>query len=266
MPFFEYNRHPVFYQKTGGGPAVMLLHGFGEDHRIWDRQTRFLSDSYTVIRPDVPGTGQSALQPALVQIGDYAACIAALAQHEGLQQFTLLGHSMGGYISLAFAETWGNLLNGWGLIHATAFADTDEKKAMRTKGIETIKAYGAPAFIRSTAPNLFSATFKQNNQAAINNLVELGLDFTNEALEQYYIVMRDRPNRTHVLKNTPLPVLFVIGTEDNAAPLADLLEQVHLPKTAAINILEGVGHMSMIEAPDQLNQHLMEFLNLVHDR
>ena len=70
-----------------------------------------------------------------------------------------------------------------------------------------------------------------------------------QALQQYYYAMMQRPDRTHVLKNNKVPVLFVIGTEDIAAPLNDVLKQVHLPEIAYIYIIENIGHMSMLEAP-----------------
>ncbi len=78
--------------------------------------------------------------------------------------------------------------------------------------------------------------------------------------QQYTLAMRNRPNRTYVLESNPLPILFVIGTEDVAAPLTDLLGQIKLPLNASIHILENVGHMGMLEAADTMTKHIMDFV------
>ena len=97
----------------------------------------------------------------------------------------------------------------------------------------------------------------------VTELVEKGKLFTKEALIQYYRAMIKRPDRTEILKKSSVPVLFVAGTEDAAAPFADVLQQVQLPKISAIHILKEVGHMSMLERPAAVNEHLLQFLKLV---
>jgi len=72
--------------------------------------------------------------------------------------------------------------------------------------------------------------------------------------------MMNRTDKTKVLKSNPLPVLFVIGSEDVAAPLSDLQQQIHMPVCSYIHILDGIGHMSMLEAPDLLNEYLVKFI------
>ncbi len=91
-------------------------------------------------------------------------------------------------------------------------------------------------------------------------MIEEGKNFSSEALIQYYTAMMQRPDRTAVLTKSNVPVLFIIGSEDVAAPLDDLLKQVHLPKISYILIIQGVGHMSMMEKADELNNYLLEFI------
>jgi len=167
---------------------------------------------------------------------------------------------MGGYITLAFAERFPGKLKGFGFVHSTAFADNEEKKATRKKGIKFIEEHGAYAFIKNTTPNLFSASTKKQHPEKVEDLIEQGKSFSEEALVQYYTSMMNRPDRTAVLAEAVVPVLFIIGTEDTAAPLDDLLKQVHLPKMADINIIEDAGHMSMLEKPDILNKHLLDYI------
>jgi pimeloyl-ACP methyl ester carboxylesterase len=90
--------------------------------------------------------------------------------------------------------------------------------------------------------------------------IEQAAHYDTKACQQYTLAMRNRPNRTYVLESNPLPILFVIGTEDIAAPLTDLLGQIKLPLHASIHILENVGHMGMLEAADTMTKHIMDFV------
>ena len=262
---FTYHTASIHYQDSGIGKVVILLHGFGEDSTIWDTQIGFLEKHCRVLVPDIPGSGLSDLlpvnadHPASMEV--YAEVIKALLDHEKINQCILLGHSMGGYITLAFAERYPEQLEAFGLIHSTAFADTEEKKQIRRRGIEIIGEYGAGAFLKTTIPNLFGKAFKESHAAQIDHLIKKGQAFTTESLQQYYAAMIERPDRTGVLKSNRLPVLFVIGTEDNAAPLADVIQQTPLPDISYIHILSGTGHMGMWEAPEQLNDILLAFIH-----
>jgi pimeloyl-ACP methyl ester carboxylesterase len=258
---FEYKSSIIHYSIQGTGQPVVLLHGFGEDSSIWQVQANFLSDHFQIIAPDLPGSGNSSfLEKEGASIKDYATILFALLEEEKIGQCILLGHSMGGYITLAFAEMYPEKLMAFGLINSTAFADSEEKKASRVQGIKMIEGHGAFAFLKTAIPTLFSTGFKNEHADKVSALIEKGKQFSNEALVQYYTAMMNRPDTTSVLEKSEVPVLFIIGTEDNAAPLNDLLKQVHLPKNAQIHILDGVGHMSMIEVPEKLNKHLLEFL------
>ncbi len=270
---FIYKNTSISYRTQGKGTPVVLLHGFGEDSHIFDQQIDFLKDHCLLIIPDLPGTGKSALlvsgnqlpatgnlEPATISIEDYADCIKALLEEEKINKCILLGHSMGGYITLAFAEKYPGSLNRFGLIHSSAFADNEEKKRNRQRGIDLMERYGAYSFLKNTIPNLFSQQFKEAFPAKLESLIEASKQFSTVACQQYYIAMMNRPDRTGVLKGNPLPVLFVIGTEDVAAPLNDLNLQIHLPLCSYIHIIENVGHMSMWEAPELLNNYLLEFI------
>jgi pimeloyl-ACP methyl ester carboxylesterase len=182
--------------------------------------------------------------------------------HESIDKAVVLGHSMGGYITLALAEKHPEVLRAFGLIHSTAFADTDEKIATRKKGIEFINQHGAYAFLKTSTPNLFSEKTKKEHPQIIDDLIEKGKSFSADALVQYYEAMISRPDRTAVLRNATVPVLFIIGSEDVAAPLTDLSKQIHLPEVSHIHILEQVGHMSMVEASDELTKHMLGFINI----
>ncbi|MBS1638881.1 MAG: alpha/beta hydrolase [Bacteroidetes bacterium] len=263
---FKYNQSTIFYRVEGKGKTVVLLHGFGEDNNIFNQQINFLKNYCQLIIPNLPGSGNSEIlneENGDITIDDYAKCIHALFKQENIQSCIMLGHSMGGYITLSFAEMFPQYLKGFGLVHSTAFADSEEKKQNRLRGIEMMEEYGGYAFLKNTIPNLFSQNFKKNYPEKIAMLIEEGRKFSTKALQQYYKAMMNRADKTSVLKNTLLPVLFIIGTEDVAAPMNDVLQQSQLPLNAYIHILENIGHMGMWEAAENLNQFLVNFIQTI---
>lgn len=263
---FQYFTTNISYRIEGFGKPVVLVHGFGEDSTIWDKQMAFLKDHCLIVAPDIPGSGKSSTLEGLTQaitLEDYAVCIHALLLHEKIESCIMLGHSMGGYITLAFEELYHNMLTGFGLIHSTAYADNEEKKLNRQRGIEMMEQYGAHSFLKKTIPNLFSANFKQQHPEVVEDWVEKAGSFSTLACQQYYTAMMNRPDRTETLKNSKVPVLFIAGTEDTAVPLSDMLQQSGLPSVAYIQVLENTGHMGMLEATQKVNEYILEFINQV---
>jgi pimeloyl-ACP methyl ester carboxylesterase len=167
---------------------------------------------------------------------------------------------MGGYITLALVEKYWNHVNAFGLLHSTAYADTEEKKVIRNKGIEFIKQHGAFEFLKTTSPNLFSPNTKEQTPAMVEDFIKSLDGFSAESLQSYYHAMMKRPDRTNLLKTTSSNVLFIAGKYDNAVPLNDCLEQCHLPEKCYFHVLKNSGHMGMIEEPDLTNRILNEFL------
>jgi pimeloyl-ACP methyl ester carboxylesterase len=172
----------------------------------------------------------------------------------------LISHSMGGYISLAFAEKYPQYLAGLGLFHSTAYPDTEEKKATRRKGIEFIVQHGAFEFLKNTSPNLFSPVSKLENQSLISNFIQSLTNFSPESLVSYYQAMINRPDRTNVLINSKVPILFIIGEYDNAIPFSDMLKLCSLPEKSYIHIFRKSGHMGMLEEADLSNNMLEKYI------
>lgn len=261
---FVHRSASMSYELVGNNlPVVVLLHGFGEDSTVWHEQIDFLKEHCTLVVPDLPGSGLSTFinTEDAASIEYYVSVIADLLNHENITSCIMLGHSMGGYITLAFAEKNKALLKGFGLIHSTASADSEEKKLTRQKGISIMKEYGSYAFLKSTTPNLFSSKYKASYPDKVEELTEKGKAFSVTALQDYYKAMMNRLDRTFVLAESKLPVLFIIGTEDVAAPIQDVLKQTHLPETSFINVLEETGHMGMWENSNKVNEAILEFIN-----
>jgi pimeloyl-ACP methyl ester carboxylesterase len=263
-----YNNKSISYKTGGAGKPVMLLHGFAETSSVWDHQFKKLKDSFLVIAPDLPGSGNSEMLEGNITIEDYANVIKTIADAESLggksKKFALIGHSMGGYISLAFAEKFPEYLNGLGLFHSTAYADDIQKKETRKKGIEFIKKNGAGAFLRTVVPNLFSEKTRKDKPALLDSLLNLSSNFSAVALIQCYEAMIKRPDRTTTLKSFKHPVFFAIGKDDNAIALQSSLEQCYMPAISFIHILQHSGHMGMWEETETSNRILLDFLSFIN--
>ena len=270
-----YNGSSIYYTVTGNGPRVVLIHGFGETGAIWKNQIYLLSASFQLIIPDLPGSGQSEFINN-ANIETYALVIkvildaeinsaSELKQNSAVTQknkvfFTMIGHSMGGYIALAFAEKFSGYLNALGLFHSSAFADSEEKKIRRKKAIDFIALKGAFNFLKSSIPGLFTKTYMDDNTQEIENLIKKGEKFTNGALIQYYTAMCERPDRTKVIENFDGHFLFLIGQWDKAIPLQISLQQSHLPVQSYVDILALSAHMGLWEEIDKTNKILFQFL------
>lgn len=253
----QYQNKNIHYRVTGEGRHVVLIHGFGEDGNIWNDLATNLQKDYTLIIPDIPGSGKSEmLEGENISIEDYAETIKAILDEENTSRCTMIGHSMGGYIILAFAEKYSGQLNGFGLFHSSAFADDGEKIQTRRKAINFINENGAYAFLQTSIPNLFSG---KEHTKEMSELIEKGKQFSAEALIQYYHAMINRPDRTVVLKNFTKPVLFIIGEKDSAIPLQASLQQCHLPQITHVHILD-TGHMGMIEQRDKTRLIVTQYL------
>ena len=257
-----YQNKKIFYRLIGNGRPVALIHGFGEDSEVWENQVSYLKDSFQLIIPDLPGCGQSQLINDMTMEG-MAETIHAILHKENIDTCTVIGHSMGGYIVLALAEKYWNHLDALGLFHSSAYADNEEKKVARRKGIDFINGHGAFEFLQTTTPNLFSSRTTNERPELIDQFLHRLSNFSPATLVSCYEAMMQRPDRTELLSKTPIPVLFIMGEYDNAVPLQDGLRQCHLPGKSYIHILHQSAHMGMLEEAETSNRILEKFLHSI---
>lgn len=261
MAELKFRNKNIFYRTAGKGPVVLLVHGFGENGDVWNRQEVVLKEHYQLIIPDLPGSRNSDILEGDVTLDDYAEVLMAIADKECPKEpINLFGHSMGGYITMACLDNYCDRLQSVGLIHSSSFADTSEKIETRKKAIRFIVENGGAAFLKTIVPNMFSERSRMAHPELVNELFSLAITEPDEALIQYYEAMISRPDRSEILAATDLPVLFMIGVHDNAIPFDLSLKQCHLPSISSINILDDAGHMGMWEDADKTNEAMLLFL------
>jgi pimeloyl-ACP methyl ester carboxylesterase len=249
------NGTSLSYVDKGEGKPVVLVHGFVGDHHYWDYVIEPLAQNYRVIAIDLPGHGLSSLSSEISTTEDYADEIASLVQNLQLTKISLIGHSLGGYITMAFAKKYVTLLESFALIHSTALPDTEEAKVGRLAGMKKIQTDGLQAFVDGLVPKLFApshlAQYEQITQ-------EIGYRTSTEGALVALKAMRNRPDLSDVLTTATVPVLVIAGSEDKVVPAqrAFSAKGGHIKQA----VISAVGHMSMYEDPENLIQELKKFL------
>ena len=239
----------ISYEVKGSGKAVCLLHGFLEDHSIWNDFMESLSATYTVIAIDLPGFGKS---PALSEIHSMdlmARAVKAVLESEQINQCIMVGHSMGGYVLLAFAQLFDKMLKGLVLFHSQAAADTEEGKLNRDRTIEIVKGSHA-SFIHAFIPSLFAEANVERFSKEIENLQTVSASTKPEGIVAALAGIKKRDDSLELLSSLDIPVFFIIGKQDSKISLDDVINQLTYPSNCEALILDNVGHMGFIEAED----------------
>jgi pimeloyl-ACP methyl ester carboxylesterase len=193
--------------------------------------------------------------PAPFSIDDVAAAIVQWIQEMEINRPVLIGHSLGGYVTLAVANRIEKLPAGIGLFHSTALPDTEEKKANRNKVIEFVTRNGVKPYIDTFVPGLFY----DKNSSSIPLVNRILSEARAEALTAYLAAMRDRPDSTGVIAKFTKPLLFLCGAKDELIPVETNEKQAKNAQKGTLTVLPGTGHMGMFEAPAESARALALF-------
>lgn len=269
LHYYDYGVDQLAYFDEDNGESqdtkavVLLLHGFGEDHCIWKEQITFLSKYFRVIAPNLPGVHCKPLNihhSHAPSIQNYVELMHALMHSLHIDKYYVIGHSMGGYIGLAFADYYVNHVIGLGLVHSTSYEDSPAKKESRLKVAEFIQEHGTQKFLETATQNLFGNAFKKTHPEQIQNVMDSVSDVSSEAMIQFVMAMRNRKAHTHLLTQQRIPIWMIVGEADIAVPMEDSLQQTQLLPPNNVLILEEVGHMGMLEATEKVNLALLRFI------
>ena len=275
LHYYDYGEDQLAYFDEGntmankGKATLLLIHGFGEDHCIWKQQINFLSKHYRVIAPNLPGVHCKPLHihhSHAPSIRNYVEVMHELMHHLHIEKYYVLGHSMGGYIGLAFADYYVNHVIGLGLIHSTTYEDSPAKKETRLKVAAFIQEYGTQKFLETSTQNLFGNAFKQAHPDKIQDVMDSVSDVSPEAMVQFVMAMRNRSAHTHMLTEQRIPIWMIVGEEDIAVPFEDSMQQTQLLPPNHVIVLKQVGHMGMLEATEQVNNALLGFIETAENK
>ena len=246
----------IFYTEQGKGFPVLLIHGFCETHQIWESFSNKLSKDFRILSIDLPGFGKSELLSEPFSLSDVGLRVLEFLKELKIESCIPIGHSLGGYVTLAMVSKQPIIFKAFGLFHSTAYPDTEERKLSRNKVIEFVSKHGVATFIESFIPPLFN----DQSNPHIQPLVRLASQTKAETLIAYVKAMRDRPDTTNVLQQFQRPILFIAGEKDGGISPDSVRKQASLASRANLNLLADVAHMGMFESEMATLRLVQEFL------
>lgn len=247
----------VNYTDSGKGTAIVLLHGFLENAKMWDAFVPELAQKYRVVTIDLLGHGKTQPLNYVQTMEDNADLVLSVLNELRIRKAILVGHSMGGYVALAFADLFPNIVKGIALVNSTAKPDSAERKINRDRAIVAVKQNYA-SFVRMSVANLFSEDnrerFAQEIEAVKLEALKTPLQGIVASLEG----MKIRKDREPLLHEGKFPVLLVLGKKD---PVLNFEETQELKKHPNVSLeVFPDGHMSPIENRPDLQDALRSFL------
>ena len=247
------------YTDRGRGPALVLLHGFPLDRRMWDAQVERLSQNCRVMAPDFRGFGRSGNTDPFT-IESLADDIHVFVEQLVAKPCVLVGLSMGGYVALAYAKKYPADLRGLILVDTKAGADTPEAKQGRVKMIDLVRKDGAAAVADQMLPKMLGPGTQQNRPEVVKSLRSMMEMCSPQTIEYALAAMRDRPDRTGELPAIKVPTLIIVGDADAITPPAVAEGMAKAIPAAKLEVIRDAGHMSPMEQPEQVNRAIERFV------
>lgn len=255
----EYKGINIYYTDNGKGNTVVLLHGFLENSNMWKPFIPTLSKNHRIICVDLLGHGKTDCLGYIHTMELMAECVKAVLQNLTIFKATFIGHSMGGYVALAFAEEYPKMVNGLCLMNSTADEDHLEKKKNRDRAILAVKE-NHKLFVKMGVANLFRPKNKTLFSKDIKEIVEEALQTPLQGIIAALEGMKIRKHRTHILQNLKFKKMMIISEKDPVLEFHSLINQA---KNANVKVVKFPdGHMSHIE---NKNMFLIEIVHFIEN-
>ena len=255
--FVTYNSVKIHFTSEGEGEAIVLLHGFLENMSMWNSIKPHLLKTHCVICIDLPGHGKSECYNDVHTMEFMAETVNSILIHEGIGEAILIGHSMGGYVSLAFAELYPEKVKALCLANSTFNVDSVEKKINRDRAVEAVKQ-NYKTFVRIAIPSLFDQSKLNKHQNEIRALVSDALKMKTQSIISAIKGMKLRPDRSNLFANGKFKKMLILGKNDSILNIKELIKQTKKSDVEII-ILEG-GHMSYIEDVEDFTYNILHFI------
>lgn len=253
-----YKNIKVSYTDNGQGSVIVLIHGFLENSTMWKDIIPILIKKHRVITIDLLGHGKTENIGYIHTMKDQAKMIKSVLNHLKLRKYYLIGHSLGGYIALAFTELYLDNLKGICLMNSTALSDNLERKLNRERAIKMVKR-NKTSFIKMAIPNLFTQESIKTHSKEIELIKQEALKTSTQGVIASLEGMKIRKDRTEILKNKDLKKMLIIGKKDPLLNQQELHQQVKNTNTTVVEFSNG--HMSHIENREELIIILSKFCN-----
>ncbi|MDD3003683.1 alpha/beta hydrolase [Flavobacterium sp.] len=260
MKSITYKNIQISFSDSGKGTALVFLHGFLENSKMWDAFVPEFSKKYRVITVDLLGHGNTEPLGYIHSMEDNADIVHAVLSELKIRKAVLLGHSMGGYVALAFAELYPDSVKGLVLINSTSRADSDERKTNRDRAIQAVKQ-NYTNFVRLSIANLFSEDNRERLAQEIEYVKSEALKTPLQGIVASLEGMKIRQDREVLLHFSPFPMLLILGKKDPVLNYEEAIDQIENTKVQLVTFPDG--HMSSIENREELMKVLSSFFKKI---
>lgn len=237
----------IRYKVEGKGTDVVLLHGYLESLDIWTAFSGELMKKFRVISIDIPGHGESGIISDTHTMEILAEGVETVLNELNVSKCILIGHSMGGYVTMAFADLFPDRLYGYSLFHSTPFSDTEEKKQSRNREIDLVIQGKKELIFNTNVPKAFANDNLEKLKIKVDQALQIARNTTDEGVKAILEGMKLRRDRSEILANSKIPALVIIGKKDNYIPFDQIKKRIKLNNKGEIYELENSGHMGFVE-------------------
>jgi pimeloyl-ACP methyl ester carboxylesterase len=258
--FFLYQGSRVYFTDTGKGECILLLHGYLESSEIWNGFALKLSSQFRIISVDLPGHGLSDVYGEVHSMEFMADAIKKLIDHLGINKVFMAGHSLGGYVTLAFLGLYSQHLKGYCLFHSQPFADTPETLEKRKREIDIVKTGKKNLMYPENVTRMFAASNLEKFAGALQKSKDIASLIPGEGIIAVLNGMMYRPSRLSYMEEGNVPCLWILGKMDNYIPCDLIQTRVKLPSNAKVVVLTNSGHLGFVEEEELSVRVLTDFV------
>lgn len=262
MATIKFQKKSIFFTDEGTGKVIVLIHGFTESSLIWKSFATKLAKKYRVITIDLPGHGKSESIGTIHTMEIMADAVFTLLKSCKVGRCLMIGHSMGGYVTLAFAEKYPEKLKGFSLFHSHCFADTSAEHENRNRTI-AIVGQDKFSYVAQFIPSLFPVEVHKKYARVIKRMIRQASKMHKDGVIAALEGMKNRKDQSGLLTKTELPVLFILGLKDSRVPAARIWDMISLPEGSETLLLRQCGHMGYIEEPQKTYAAIVGFAKKV---
>lgn len=259
------NGNEIYYVDVGASDAlpIVLVHGFPFSHEMWGPQIEALGRKFRVIAYDLRGLGKSGVGDGQYMLEFFVDDLLGLLDYLKIEKAVLCGLSMGGYVTLRFAERNPERIMALILADTQAKADPNEAKLRRAAAIKSVKANGVNAFAESFMKTVFTQQSITSKNDAVKKIEGIIQSNSSPGICGALLALASRTDTTDALSGIKVPTLILVGEQDALTPPSASQEMHNRISDSEIHLITRAAHMSNLENSEEFNRHVLNFLRRI---